>query len=929
MKIAWREGEARVLRGLLMKAIAGEGNVAVVSGAAGMGKSSLLAALTDEAAQAGAVVLAASCSRDEAGLPFGILDQLVRCRQGEQALRNPWRQALVAAFGRERVSDIRELQADEHQGTQSVAMAMCTAVLELAERRPVVVLVDDIEFADEPSCMCLSYLVRRLRARSLLAVFSQDEISWRPPTKFQAELLRRPRRQLLLLTSLTMSDITEIISERLGEQAADELASSWQRISGGNPLLLQALLADYPEPEQAYSLAMLSCLDGQDFSVQQLAAGLAVLGDRSAEVRGADLARLVGIDAEIVESGLRSLSKVGLIGEDRRFRHPSTRSTILACLDSQLRAELHGRAAEIAFGAGLPAELVAQHLRASALAPGSLWAVPVLEEAARAAIDDGRIETAVDYLKLAEYTCPDDQHRAAIRTALIRAKWRIDPSIPAAALTELVGELDHGNVRGPDLVVLAKALLWHGRNDDARTVLRHLDRSISDGQESAAQTCGEIGAFLPLLRCTYPTVLAHCPVATHVNGPSPAATVLPRQEAAAALVQVLTRGPEARVMSAVERILRHSRLDDISMDAEECALLVLVFGGKLNEAACWYEALISHATASNATSRQARLAAIRAEIGLRQGDLAGAAAFGQLALNLMPASGWGVAIGAPLSVLAAAMTAMGHEDTAAEVMRRPVPEAMLHTRHGLQYLHARGRCLLAAGNTQAALADFQSAGELMLEWQLDSAVLLTWRLAAAEALLLAGQKTRARELIEEQLSRSAHMTARECGSATRLLAITEGMKARPGLLGEAAEMLRAAGDRYELCRTLAAMANAYQVLGEACRARNARKQALALAEECRATPLVRTLADAAERGRRPGERGVNAAESSLLSDTERRVADLAAIGYTNRDISEKLCITVSTVEQHLTRIYRKLNLSGRGELSASQIHSSVPLADRG
>ena len=66
---------------------------------------------------------------------------------------------------------------------------------------------------------------------------------------------------------------------------------------------------------------------------------------------------------------------------------------------------------------------------------------------------------------------------------------------------------------------------------------------------------------------------------------------------------------------------------------------------------------------------------------------------------------------------------------------------------------------------------------------------------------------------------------------------------------------------------------------------------------------------------------IKAATSPVLSDAEQRVAALAADGYSNREISGKLFITVSTVEQHLTRIYRKLNVSRRDDLPPS-------LADR-
>src|SRR5262249_11820296 len=159
----------------------------------------------------------------------------------------------------------------------------------------------------------------------MLAVFSQQEIAWRPLTALQAELLRQPRCRLLLLTPLAETDVAGVVSAGLGEQAAARLASSWHQISGGNPSLLQALLADYPEPGHAYRLAVASCLHSADPALQQLAAGLAVLGADAADLSTADLSRLTGIDADMLESGLRSLSDVGFIGPDHRFRHPLAR----------------------------------------------------------------------------------------------------------------------------------------------------------------------------------------------------------------------------------------------------------------------------------------------------------------------------------------------------------------------------------------------------------------------------------------------------------------------------------------------------------------------------------------------------------------------------------------------------------------------------
>jgi DNA-binding CsgD family transcriptional regulator len=70
------------------------------------------------------------------------------------------------------------------------------------------------------------------------------------------------------------------------------------------------------------------------------------------------------------------------------------------------------------------------------------------------------------------------------------------------------------------------------------------------------------------------------------------------------------------------------------------------------------------------------------------------------------------------------------------------------------------------------------------------------------------------------------------------------------------------------------------------------------------------------RAERPSDAA--AAESTKLTDAEQRVAALAAAGNTNRQIAAHLCITVSTVEQHLTKIYRKLNVRSRSGLRRFQ-----------
>ena len=109
-----------------------------------------------------------------------------------------------------------------------------------------------------------------------------------------------------------------------------------------------------------------------------------------------------------------------------------------------------------------------------------------------------------------------------------------------------------------------------------------------------------------------------------------------------------------RRLGAVERILRSSRLDEMSLDTVESALLTLTYGGHAEQAAPWCDLFIEEAYTRRAPSRQARLSAIRAEVGLRQGELPGAARHARLALEIDAAEQLGRGRRRPLASLVTA-----------------------------------------------------------------------------------------------------------------------------------------------------------------------------------------------------------------------------------------------------------------------------------
>jgi DNA-binding CsgD family transcriptional regulator len=240
-----------------------------------------------------------------------------------------------------------------------------------------------------------------------------------------------------------------------------------------------------------------------------------------------------------------------------------------------------------------------------------------------------------------------------------------------------------------------------------------------------------------------------------------------------------------------------------------------------------------------------------------------------------------------------------------------VPSAAFGTLGGVAYLDARGQFHLSRGHHDTALQDFLTAGHLMKLWKTDCPSAVPWRTHAVQALLHKGQATQAKEMIAEQMSLLPDGHRRTRGLAGRSLAATLRLDQRPPVLLEAASILDRCGDSLNLARTLADLGHTYTSLGELAQGRSYAHQAKELADRCDAVLLSALPVTADEE---TDEEGQN--DARRLSSAEGRVAELAALGNTNEQIARKLYITVSTVEQHLTRIYRKLGIRRRTQLAS-------------
>lgn len=306
----------------------------------------------------------------------------------------------------------------------------------------------------------------------------------------------------------------------------------------------------------------------------------------------------------------------------------------------------------------------------------------------------------------------------------------------------------------------------------------------------------------------------------------------------------------------------------------------------------------------------------RAEILLRQGEPASAEREVEEALALLPARNWGIMLGLPLSTMLHANALTGHVSAVLEEAQSAMPQAIFETPYGMRLLRARGHRYLASGQVPAALDDFRAAGELAERLGLDNPVVLPWRSSAAQALIRLGNCKQARVLLTEQLRKCGPEYPRTHGETLRVLAAANTVDERPRLLTKASEYPQMCQAPLELSFVLHDLGWAWQEQGQYSKGRQILRRACVMAERrgVRIPSLTVTRPTVGEQGRspQPTAQGVSATET--LSDAEMRVAQLAVGGYSNRQIASRLFVTVSTVEQHLTRIYRKLSIRRRTDL---------------
>ncbi|MFD7921426.1 AAA family ATPase [Streptomyces sp. NPDC059740] len=892
-----REAEFGHIESALQECRTGTRSLFLVEGGAGCGKSTFLDAVWEKARSYEFTSVCLNGRRHGTETRLDLVRQLA----GTPGLPEQAQHRLTR--------DMRRWETGTEQGDP--VPTVVPVLRQVTEQRPLLLAVDDVDELDEASLDVLVSTVHHTRYLPIVYVLTSSLMGTRATDGLGGRLLHIPWLQRLRLRPWGVSEVYRALRHGgnlppLAAQAPDIHAPS-----GGNPLLVRAVAEEQkqaepdagavpgsPRPDAAdqlrlggpFSQALLSCLERSSHLERAAATAVAVLGHGSPQ----DVATVLNVATTTATQALHALEATGII-EDGRFLHPVAAAAVLDTAPRGRRQDLHRRAAGLLHGRNAEAPVVARHLVASGTA-GQDWQLAVLEAAARQALEDDDVWQADGLLRFALDTAEDAASLARIRARLALITWRCSPTVAEKDLTVAVDAVRAGLLPPADREALLGPILLGGRVDDAL----------------------EIGGVHEEHRRPAIGVRSHAAVlwAAHTRtcrtpGGTDAARPQPLVEPGLLVTTPVWASPDRQQGDAARRLLESTPLTDGLLAPLINTVKVLALAGPVDEAEEWCNRLLDQAGDRDAPGWRAVLLTLRAELALLRGRLPLAERLAGEVAEILP-SGGVFATGAR-AVRILARTAMGRHSEAAQLLDQPYPDGLFDTLYGLGLLRARGRHYLATGSHHEALDDFRTLGLLAGAWGIDRPGLLPWRLDAVQAHLLLGEREPAEALLEEQMA-DPSCSVRTRGIALRLQAELAKAAQRPRLLTAAIEQLHLSGDRRELGLAYDCLATAFGHLGMRPRATAMRRTASELARECGDVSPTRAVPDGRAGERRPAEARTGLAPGGL-STSEHRVAVLAARGLTNREISRSLFITVSTVEQHLTRAYRKLGVSRRQELA--------------
>lgn len=905
-----REDELAAVARAVTAALDGKGAVLVLEGPAGIGKTTVLEAARREATDRDALVLSARASELDRGFGFGLVHQLLdRVVAGPNADRLLTGAAAHAGVVLDSASGITE------DAGFAILHGLYWLVANVAEERPVVLLADDLHWADVPSLRFFEYLARRIDGLPVAVVATT-----RPHEPgAAAELLDELRASATVVRPgpLPRAAVAGLLEAELGAAPDGALVDAALEVTGGNPLLVSVLAreaasAGVQSPEQLTELGARGVAPAVERRLRPLgtdavaaARAVAVLGERAT---AEDVAAVGKLQSDVADALDKLVAADVLVG--RAFVHPLVRAAVLDAIPAGERAALHRAAALRLRERGLRPGAIAPHWQATEPA-GDERAVADLRAAASEAAAEGASDLAADQL-LRALDEPPATAAERLEVALELGELEVRGQRPDGPerLRRLLRGLD-----GDAAARAHAALANHLVHTDPTAAVIELEQATEDATDPALLLRLEAGLLEALLFVDHDGTQLRARIARGVEQDPPSLAAL----AAAANDGALRGMPTDELVALCDRALAGGELLATVGPASSTWNLV-THALRFAEDARGAERALQ--AGDRAVREQGLLAAtlfVEQSWGYWHrdfGSVALGAARARSGLEAIRAQGMVTTVPALSAILAENLVELDRLDEAAAEIDVDLGAAT-GTFIEPFALTIRGRVRFLLRRFDEAEADLRRVVAFAdaRGWAAPNATY--GRLRLAEVLAATGRTEEALQLMENDVAAALVANRPGClGMALRRRALAQEGDEAIATLREAVAALEGTDLRREHGWALHDLGARLRIRGDRVEAREPLRQALELAARTEAALLARLAHEELEAsGARPRRERLEGVEA--LTPAERRVAQLAAEGLTNRQIAETLWVTLKTVEVHLGRSYSKLGISSRRDLAGA------------
>ncbi len=934
-----RDATLGAIAELLDAAAARQGSALLIEGHAGMGKTRLHEAALDAARNRRIRVLRAAGAELESEIAFGVAAQLLSAQL--QPLGPADRDKLLATAP----EPIRELagltlgEPAEPATNIALSHALFTVLAAAEHSRPGLLAIDDLHWCDGASLEFLHYLLHRLEELPIAIVMTRRLAHGGASSDTLDRIAAHPRVRVHTLAALGSTSVGELARDVLGDRAVDDVIAACQQATSGNPFYVHELLLALRDERHLatgelaeHARALAPPVVGRILRVRvgrvgadgaALARSVAILGDDAPLRHAAELARLDVAAAARAADALAAV-EILLAREPLRFVHPLVRHAIANDIPPSERATRHLDAARLLHREGTEAERVAAHLLAGR-PEGDPWAVEQLRAAARDARTLGVPQSAARYLARALQEPPSLDARTDVLAELGLAEAAAGSPRASGHLEQAIAACGDARRRAELALQRGHALYAQGLHRDATAAyvagLGELPEDLTEPADhelhDALQT-GFVatGSLLPEMHWRSAERCAEL-LARAQRGPR---TRAQRQLLAQAAVLATFRGePAATTVAMAENAWDGGELivqDGADGAAWSLVTAALSWSGELERSLEILDDVVADANRRASPHALATASYIRGCMELFQGHITAAHASLEQARDARR-YGWGQFARAADAFQSLGLLLAGDPVAALEALVSTEPlETPRDLEDGMRLL-VRAELHLAAGRAREALDDAlvvqRLAGSTICVFGLQS-----WRTTAAVAALALGRRREALAFAREEYelaerTGAAHARIR----AHRVLGLCEEGDRQLELLGAAAEIGAAGAPRLETVIALIEYGAALRRTNRRADARGPLQRAVDLSLGGGAHALhERARTELSATGARPRRERMLSGVGSL-TPSELRIAELAAAGQSNREISQSLFVTPKTVEYHLRNTYRKLDISGRRDLASA------------